>query len=177
MMSSVPRSGEVAGRRSRTLSVWSNGQRVGLRFAAWLMQLPQEDFYQALGVAPHLKYEADGGPGVRSLAPVLRNSVISAEALRTLVATQILLGMLAAPDRHAKKFSLQLLAAGRYRRALLDNVMSVWPVVDPEPGQGSWHKAKMAMPEENRHYPMKDIECRHFNALGCSAVLARMPSP
>ena len=63
----------MAGRRfhTRTLPVWSNGQRVGLRFAAWLMQLPQEDFCQALGVVPHWKYEADGGPGVRcSPAPI-----------------------------------------------------------------------------------------------------------
>lgn len=111
-MSPVPRSGEVAGRRfhSRTLSVCSNGQRAGLCCAVWLMRLPQEDFCKALGVAPHLKYEADGGPGVRSMAPVLRNSVNSAKALRTFVAMQLLLGMLAAPDGHAKNFSRQRLA-------------------------------------------------------------------
>ena len=28
------------------------------------MRLPQEDFCQALGVPPHLKYESDGGPGL-----------------------------------------------------------------------------------------------------------------
>ena len=30
----------------------------------WIMRLPQEDFCQALGVPPHLKYESDGGPGL-----------------------------------------------------------------------------------------------------------------
>ena len=53
--------------------------------------------------------------------------------------------MLAASSGHAKNFSLQRLAGGRYRRTLLDNVMSVWPVEDPGSDQGSCHKAKMAM--------------------------------
>lgn len=165
----------MAGRRShtRTLSVWSNGQRVGLCSAGWLMRLPQEDFSQALGVAPHLKYEAGGGPGVRSTAPVFRNSLNSAEDLRTLVATQILFGMLAAPDGHAKNFSLQLLAGGRYRLDLLYDVMSIWPIQDRGSGQWSWHKAKMAMPGKNSHHPMKNIERRHFNALGVLCGLGK----
>ena len=52
----------------------------------WLMGLPQEDFCEALGAAPHLKYKADGGPGIRSIATVLRNSFTSAEDLRTFIA-------------------------------------------------------------------------------------------
>ena len=162
---------------TRTLPVWPNGQCVGLRFAAWLVRLPQQDFCQALGVAQHLKYEADSGPGVRSLTPVLRNSVKSAKALRTFVAMRLLLGVLAAPDGHARKFSLQRLAEGRFRWALLDNVMSVWPVEGPGPGQGSWHKAKMAMPGENRHHHIKDIERRHFNALGVLCDLDKDAEP
>lgn len=41
----------------------------------WIMRLPQEDFCQALGVPPHLKYENDGGPGLSDLAAVLRGSL------------------------------------------------------------------------------------------------------
>ena len=52
----------------------------------WLMGLPQEDFCEALGVAPHLKYEADGEPDIRSIATVLRNLFTSAVDLRTFVA-------------------------------------------------------------------------------------------
>jgi len=37
-----------------------------------LLRLPQEDFCQALGVSPHRKYEAHGGPGVREIAGILR---------------------------------------------------------------------------------------------------------
>lgn len=50
---------------------------------SWLMRLPQEDFCQALGVPSHLKYEADGGPGLLDLATILRQSVRAREDLRT----------------------------------------------------------------------------------------------
>jgi hypothetical protein len=38
----------------------------------WWMRLPQEDFCQVLGLPSHLKYEADGGPGVRDISKVVR---------------------------------------------------------------------------------------------------------
>ena len=34
----------------------------------WLMRLPQEDFCQALGVSPALKYENHGGPSIQDLS-------------------------------------------------------------------------------------------------------------
>jgi serine/threonine-protein kinase HipA len=42
---------------------WSNEQ-------TWLMRLPQEDFCQALGIAPALKYESDGHVSERSQSPL-----------------------------------------------------------------------------------------------------------
>ncbi|MDB5885610.1 MAG: hipA [Polaromonas sp.] len=76
--------------------------------------------------------------------------------------------MLAAPDGHAKNFSLQLLAGGAYRLAPLYDAMSIWPVEGPDQGQWSWHKAKMcmALPGKKRHHPMKHCQRRHFNGLG-----------
>lgn len=114
----------------------------------WWLRLPQEDFCQALGLSPHLKYESDGGPGVRDLA-------------------QILFWLLAAPDGHAKNFSLHLLPGGRYRLAPLYDVMSIWPVVGSGPSQWSWHKARFAMAVvgKHRHYHFKDVQRRHFNAM------------
>jgi serine/threonine-protein kinase HipA len=47
---------------------------------SWIMRLPQEDFCQALGVPPYLKYESDGGPGLADLAAVLRGSEHAQEA-------------------------------------------------------------------------------------------------
>ena len=133
----------------------------------WYLRLPQEDFCQALGTSPHLKYEADGGPGVQGLAQVLRNSESAPGDLRTLLTTQILFWMLAAPDGHAKNFSLQLLARGLYRLTPLYDVMSIWPAVGKGPNQFNWHKAKLAMAVsgKNRHYLMKDVQRRHFNTM------------
>ena len=134
---------------------------------SWYLRLPQEDFCQALGVSPHLKYEADGGPGMQSLAQVLRNSESAQDDLRTLLTAQILFWMLAAPDGHAKNFSLHLLARGLYRMTPLYDVMSIWPAVGKGPNQFNWHRAKLAMAVsgKNRHYLMKDVQRRHFNAM------------
>lgn len=132
----------------------------------WLMRLPQEDFCQVLGMPSHLKYEADGGPGLLDLAKVLSRSERPREDLATLLMSQILFWALAAPDGHAKNFSIQLLAQGRYRMTPLYDVMSIWPVEGGGPNQFSRHKTKLAMAlvGKNRHYLMKDIQRRHFNS-------------
>lgn len=40
----------------------------------WLVRLPQEDMCQATGTSPHLKYEADGGPGIDAIMQLLATS-------------------------------------------------------------------------------------------------------
>ncbi|MGJ7581789.1 type II toxin-antitoxin system HipA family toxin [Variovorax sp. RHLX14] len=133
----------------------------------WLLRLPQEDFCQALGKPSHLKYEADGGPGMIDLANVLRQSVRAKEDLGTLITAQLLFWMLGAPDGHAKNFSIALLPEGRYRLTPIYDVMSIWPVEGSGPNQFSRHDAKLAMglSGKNRHYRFKDIQRRHFNAM------------
>jgi serine/threonine-protein kinase HipA len=132
----------------------------------WLMRLLQEDFCQALGLPPHLKYESDGGPGLVALAGVLRQSVDAHQDLGTLLKAQILFWMLGAPDGHAKNFSISLLPLGRYKLAPLYDVMSIWPVEGNGAHQVSKHRLKMAMAllGKNRHYRFKEILRRHFNA-------------
>lgn len=61
------------------------------------MRLPQEDFCQALGVPPHLKYESYGGLGLADLAAVLRGSERAQEDLTTLLTSQVLFWLLARP--------------------------------------------------------------------------------
>ena len=68
----------------------------------WIMRLPQEDFCQVMGVPSHLKYESDGGPGLSDIAGVLKGSAQAEKDLTTLLTTQLLFWMLAAPDGHAK---------------------------------------------------------------------------
>lgn len=131
----------------------------------WIMRLPQEDFCQALGLPSHLKYESDGGPGLAELAGVLRGSVQAADDLATLLKTQLLFWMLAAPDGHAKNFSLRLLPEGRFRLTPLYDVMSLWPVEGDGASQISRHKARLAMAllGRGKHYHLKEVQRRHFN--------------
>lgn len=132
----------------------------------WLMRLPQEDFCQALAVPSHLKYEADGGPGLADIAAVLRGSMQPRADLDMLLKAQLLFWLLAAPDGHAKNFSIRLLPEGRYALTPLYDVMSIWPVEGNGPNQFSRHKAKLAMAllGKNRHYHFKNVQRRHFNS-------------
>ncbi|KML55808.1 toxin HipA [Burkholderia cepacia] len=149
------------------------------RDGRWLLRLPQEDFCQALGVPPHLKYESQGGPGVPDLAGLLRRSETAREDLDTLFAALIVFWMLAAPDGHAKNFSLRLLPAGRFRLTPLYDVMSIWPVEGDGANQWSWHKAKLAMAVhgKRKHYAMRDITRRHFTAMAETCLLGDIATP
>ncbi|RDJ99918.1 type II toxin-antitoxin system HipA family toxin [Paraburkholderia lacunae] len=138
----------------------------------WLLRLPQEDFCQVYGVPSHRKYENEGGPGVLDLARILQQSVSAQQDLETLLASQILFWLLAAPDGHAKNFSIRLLPGGQYRLTPLYDVMSIWPVEGNGPNQWSWFKAKLAMAmwSRSKHDAFRDVQRRHFNtmALKCS---------
>ena len=138
----------------------------------WLLRLPQEDFCQVYGIPSHRKYESDGGPGLLQLAQILQQSVSAQQDIETLLASQILFWMLAAPDGHAKNFSIRLLAGGQYRLTPLYDVMSIWPVEGNGPNQWSWFKAKLAMAlwSRSKHDAFRDVQRRHFNtmALKCS---------
>ncbi|HIC7212829.1 type II toxin-antitoxin system HipA family toxin [Burkholderia stabilis] len=149
------------------------------RDGGWLLRLPQEDFCQALGVPPHLKYESQGGPGVPDLAGILRRSETAREDLDTLFAALIVFWMLAAPDGHAKNFSLRLLPGGRFRLTPLYDVMSIWPVEGDGANPWSWHKAKLAMAVhgKRKHYAMRDITRRHFSAMAEHCLLGDIATP
>lgn len=139
----------------------------------WIMRLPQEDFCQALGVPPHLKYESDGGPGLSDLAAVLRGSERAKEDLTTLLTSQILFWLMAAPDGHAKNFSIHLLPAGRYALTPLYDIMSIWPIEGGGANQYSLYKAKlaMAMSGKNKHYRFSDVQRQHFNGTAAKYFL------
>jgi serine/threonine-protein kinase HipA len=139
----------------------------------WIMRLPQEDFCQVLGVPPHLKYENDGGPGLSELAAVLRGSERAEVDLTTLLTSQVLFWLMAAPDGHAKNFSIHLLPAGRYALAPLYDVMSIWPIEGGGANQYSLHNAKLAMAllGKNKHYRFADVQRRHFNSTAAKCFL------
>lgn len=132
-----------------------------------LYRLVQEDFCQATGTSPLLKYEHDGGPGLKQMFTLLQQSQQSAADMHTLMASQLLFWMLRAPDGHAKNFSIQLFAgAGRFKLTPIYDVMSGYPVLGPGPNQWAERKLKMAMAllGNNRHYLAHGIQRRHFNS-------------
>ena len=132
-----------------------------------LFRLVQEDFCQATGTSPLMKYENEGGPGLREMFTLLQQSREKSADMYTLMATQLLFWMLRAPDGHAKNFSIQLLAgAGRFNLTPIYDVMSGYPVIGTGPNQWPERKLKMAMAllGDNRHYLAHTIERRHFNS-------------
>ena len=145
----------------------------------WILRLPQEDFCQASGLPSHRKYEHDGGPGVADLARILQQSTEARRDIETLVTAQILFWLLAAPDGHAKNFSLHVLRGGRYRLTPLYDVMSIWPVEGDGASQWSWHRAKLAMaiPGKSRHYAFREIQRRHFNAMALKCGFGESAEP
>lgn len=135
---------------------------------ARLFRLIQEDFCQATGTSPLVKYENEGGPGLRQLFTLVQQSLDVDRDLHTLMASQILFWMLRAPDGHAKNFSIQLQAgaAGRFRLTPMYDVMSVYPVIGDGPSQWAKQDIKLAMAllGKNRHYHIHNIQRRHFNS-------------
>lgn len=135
------------GRRSHTQAVerfdrmwWEN--EAGKQ---WLLLLPQEDMCQATGTPPHLKYESDGGPGVRSIMKLLATSRNPDRDRRTFFQAQVLFWMLRATDGHAKNFSIFVRPGGTYKLAPLYDVLSAYPVIGTGANPLSPFKARMAM--------------------------------
>jgi serine/threonine-protein kinase HipA len=134
----------------------------------WLIRLPQEDMCQATGTPPHLKYEADGGPGVRAIMQLLATSRDPGRDKRTFFQAQVLFWMLRATDGHAKNFSIFLRPRGSYELTPLYDALSAYPVMGSGANMLSPFKAKMAMAirSRNTHWKMHEILRRHWIATG-----------
>lgn len=134
----------------------------------WLVRLPQEDMCQATGTPPHLKYESDGGPGVDRVMGLLKTAMQAERDRRTFFQAQVLFWMLCATDGHAKNFSLFLRPRGGYELTPLYDVLSAYPILGEGPGKLSPFEAKMAMAvrSKNSHRRMRDIQRRHWVAVG-----------
>lgn len=144
----------------------------------WL-RLVQEDFCQATATPSSMKYESDRGPGMLDIARILRGSVNRDADLACLLKAQLLFWMLAATDGHAKNFSIRILSQGRFQLTPLYDVLSLWPVVGEGPNKISWHDAKLAMSVrgKNKHYLLKDIQRRHFNAIAALCGVGETAEP
>jgi serine/threonine-protein kinase HipA len=134
------------------------------RTGDWWLRRPQEDFCQATGTPADLKYERDGGPGIVEIMQILRNAQTPDEDRLTFFKSHILFWMLAAPDGHAKNFSLFIGAGGRYRLTPLYDILSAHPLLGGGANDISPKKLKLAMGlhGKNRHYHWATIQPRHW---------------
>ena len=128
----------------------------------WIMRLPQEDLCQANGIAPGLKYESDGGPGISSIMNLLKSSIMPKQERRQFMQTIFLFWLLGAVDGHAKNFSIYLKQGGRFNLTPVYDVISAYPVCANR--QLDYQKLTMAMAlrGKNAHYRWQEIMPRHW---------------
>ena len=141
----------------------------------WIARLPQEDFCQALGVAPSRKYEKDGGPGMADCIRLLEGSSDSTDR-GSFAVTQFVFWLLGATDGHAKNFSIFLEAGDRFITTPIYDVLSVFPYVGDKANQIRWRKAELAMAlrGRNAHYALHTVQARHWHALALQCGGARV---
>ncbi|XAH26320.1 type II toxin-antitoxin system HipA family toxin [Xylophilus sp. GW821-FHT01B05] len=134
---------------------------------SWIARLPQEDFCQALGLPPRLKYEDDGGPSIAAGLALLAGSADAATDRAAFQLAQLAFWLMGAPDGHAKNFSIFLRQGNAYDMAPLYDVLSVWPYVGKARGQLHLRDVRLAMAlrSKNTHYDLYGIHARHWQDL------------
>ena len=134
---------------------------------SWIARLPQEDFCQATATPGELKYQSDGGPGIREGLNLLASSSQSIADRLAFIKAQLAFWLMAATDGHAKNFSIFLERGGGFHMTPLYDVLSIWPIIGNGANQVSPRRAKLAMAlkGKNTHYHLYEIHARHFQAL------------
>lgn len=133
----------------------------------WIARLPQEDFCQATGTPPSRKYESDGGPGIAASLSLLGSSAVAATDKMLFACAQLVFWLLAAPDGHAKNFSIFLLPGNAFEMTPFYDVLSAWPVIGKGAGKRPYQDAKLAMglKAKNMHRAMQEVQPRHWRNL------------
>lgn len=103
----------------QTVLVVERFDRAWMDDGAWVARLPQEDFCQALGVAPKQWYEHDGGPGMAKCLQLLTGSADAQQDTLAFQLTQLAFWLMAATDSHAKNYSIFLQPAQGLSRQIL----------------------------------------------------------
>jgi serine/threonine-protein kinase HipA len=133
----------------------------------WIARLPQEDFCQALGLPPRLKYEDEGGPSVAAALGLLAGSLDAGTDRLAFQLAQLAFWLMGATDGHAKNYSIFLRQGSAYEMTPLYDVLSMWPYVGK--GRGQLHqrdvRLAMAVRSKNPHYRMFTIQARHWHQL------------
>lgn len=123
----------------------------------------QEDFCQALGIAPEYKYQNEGGPSVADCFALLRRATRPAALYVPQLVDAVLFNTLVANNNaHAKNYSLVYGTGGATLAPLYDVLCTaVYPELT----------AKMAI-KIGGHYKFSDIYPRHWQRFAQSAELS-----
>jgi serine/threonine-protein kinase HipA len=124
----------------------------------------QEDFCQALGVVPEMKYQNEGGPGLKACFALLRKATRpSAPQILRFLDYVVFNALIGNHDAHAKNFSL-LYADATPALAPLYDVLStaVYPSLT----------SKMAMKLGSK-YKFSEVQARHWEQFAEEAGLSK----
>lgn len=97
-------------------------------------RLHQEDFRQAKGLAPSMKYEADGGPSLLDMVQILTEASTEPRDPLTLVAIQAFNIAVGNNDGHTKNFSMLREPSVRLAPAYDLVCTRAWPALDKRLG-------------------------------------------
>lgn len=126
-------------------------------------RLHQEDFCQALGIAPELKYQNEGGPDLAQCFDLIRRATRpSAPSTLKLLDYVVFNALIGNHDAHAKNFSLLYTPNGAALAPLYDALSTaVYPNL----------AEKMAMKIASK-YKFVDLQARHWEQFAVSAGLS-----
>jgi len=127
-----------------------------------LLRLPQEDMCQALGLSPHLKYEADGGPGIQQIMAALLGSEQAALDREHFFRSQIIFWLLCAIDGHAKNISIFLKPGGLYQLTPFYDILSAYPIIANKELHERKAQMAMALRGKNVYYKWYEAKRSHF---------------
>ena len=127
-------------------------------------RLHQEDFCQALGVVPEMKYQNEGGPDLTQCFDLVRRATRpSAPQVLRLFDCVIFNALIGNHDAHAKNFSLLYSGKPPVLAPLYDTLSTaVYPTLTP----------KMAMKIGSK-YKFSEVQARHWDQFAEAAGLAK----
>ena len=130
-------------------------------------RLHQEDFCQALGVVPEMKYQNEGGPDLARCFDLVRRATRpSAPHILRLLNCAVFNALIGNHDAHAKNFSLLYSGKTPVLAPFYDTLSTaVYPALTP----------RMAMKIGSK-YKFSEVQARHWDQFAESAGLARAPA-
>ena len=132
------------------------------------VRIHQEDFCQALGVVPEMKYQNEGGPDLKACFDLLRKATRpSAPQVLRLLDAVVFNALIGNHDAHAKNFSLLCADPGKYAAPTLAPLYdmlctAVYDHLTP----------KMAMKLGSK-YKFTEVQARHWEQFAQAAGLSK----